>query len=97
MEELEVHLLSLLKGEHSSLAISFNDHASNYVSVKEAAEEGSMLDFGDWVSEAEKQKAIDTNRVWAVQWYPQTPVGFHAVLASSLAVAVEAALAHDSV
>ena len=93
INELEDALLGLMKGEHSSLSISLNDqNGPNYMTVKEAIEQSDMFDAGDWSSEEERQKAIATNRAWTVHWYPDTPVGFYAVHASTLAAAVEAAL-----
>ena len=91
MEELEQKLRSLLKGEFSSLSIEFNRHKANYETAALAILTGTYQP-ADWVSEAEKQKAIDTDSVWTLQWYPDTPVGFYAVAASSLKAIVCAAL-----
>lgn len=79
----EEKLRILLKGEHSSLTLSFNDGCGpNYMTVAQEEEEG--LGFGDWVSEDERGKAIATNSKWILQWYPDTPIGFYAVAASSI-------------
>lgn len=79
IEELESILLGLLKGQHSSLRISFNeDNGPNYQTVAECADDHY------WVSEEEKQKGSDTNRMWEIQWYPDSPVGSHSIAASSL-------------
>ncbi len=91
MDDLETKLLGMLHGEHSSLTITFNDHACNYCTVKEAIERDDYA-HADWVSDEEKANAVATNRVWVVQWYPNTPVGFCAVAASSLAAAISSAL-----
>lgn len=88
MDDLERRLRGLLKGEHSSLTIGFNeDHAPNYMTAAEyeATEPGD-----DWVSETEREKALENNTVWSIQWYPQTPVGFCRLKASSLGALVEA-------
>lgn len=42
------------------------------------------------MSEEEKQKALDTGEIWTLQWYPETPVGFICVAASSLTVLLKA-------
>lgn len=96
-ELVERELRALLKGEHSSLTIGFNDdHACNYATAQEWHDEWGQYGGGadddriDWVSEEERQKAIANNSVWTCQWYPHTPVGFHCVGASSL----DALLAH---
>jgi hypothetical protein len=38
----------------------------------------------DFVSEDEYNKAVATDSVWDLQWYPDTPIGFYRILASSL-------------
>lgn len=93
MKDLEQQLRSKLHVEFSSLAIEFNNHACNYCSVAEAVGERDLYDFGTWVSEDEKQKAIETDSVWSIHWYPLSPVGFQCVLASTLEAAVSAFLA----
>lgn len=93
MKDLEQQLRSKLRGEFSSLAIEFNNHACNYCSVAEAVGERDLYDFGTWASEDEKQKAIATDSVWSIHWYPLTPVGFRCILASSLEVAMAAFMA----
>lgn len=86
--ELEKRLRALLNSENSSIHLTFNDHKSNYVTVAEEIAHGDW--HGDWISEEEKQKAIETDRAWTLQWYPDTPVGFYACSASTL----EALLTH---
>jgi len=94
--DIEKLLLSLLRGKHSSLTLSVNDEiACNYVSVKEGMEQGGYFESTDWVSEEEKQKCIETNRVWTLHWYPDTPVGFYSLSASTLGVLMEAVAKGD--
>jgi hypothetical protein len=87
----------LLKGEFSSLTLGFNDqHACNYVDAKTYERDfGDDAWCGDWVSETEHQKALETNSVWCLHWYPNTPVGFTALLASDLGVLLTAAFAES--
>jgi hypothetical protein len=66
-----------------SLTISFNDHATLYQTVAEWIADADMNNGQDWVSEDEKQRAIATDSVWVCQWYPDTPVGFCSLAASS--------------
>ena len=83
--ELEAALLSLLKGEHSSLTIAFNeDHACNYETAEQWDDYRSPESRIDWVSEEEREKAVAGNSVWTCQWYPNTSVGFCCIGASSL-------------
>jgi hypothetical protein len=86
---LEPVLRGLLKGEHSSLTIGFNDdHACNYVTAQQFDTEWGGYSGEDcrinWLSDADRDAALAGNLVWTLQWYPNTPVGFRCVGASSL-------------
>lgn len=87
---IEEKLKSLLKGEFSSLSIEYNDHASCYVTAREADEHGE-LEYGTWVSDDEKAKALESNSVWRLQYYPDTPVGSYVILASTLEACMKCA------
>ena len=77
--------------EHKAAMIIYhNDYKNNYDSIEEAVE----CEFNDWVSEEEKQKALETGEIWQVQWYPDTPIGFCVVSASTLEAALESANAN---
>lgn len=80
----------------ASLHLTHNDHLSYYRTVKEAIED-SDHGYGDdcWVSPEQKQKAIDTNDCWTIQWYPDTPVGFCLLSAADLDVLLAAASSDD--
>jgi hypothetical protein len=91
-------LLALLHGTFSSLSIGFNeDHACNYVTAQGWRDEfgfyrGDGDDRINWASDADRLNAIETNSVWTIQWYPQTPVGFCCVGASTFEAAAQLAL-----
>lgn len=85
--DMEAKLRSLLKGEFSSLSITFNDDACNY---RPASLDG--YEHAEWVNDEERDKAIADNAVWVLQWYPDTPVGFYRVAGATLASVVDAAL-----
>ena len=89
-------LLKLLKGKCSSLTIGFNDHhASNYVDAAGWRDEYGKYgkdDMVEWASDEEREKAIRENSVWTIQWYPETPVGFYCVGASTFEAAAKFAL-----
>ena len=97
-------LLSLLKGEFSSLTIGFNDeHACNYATAQKYHDEWGQYGGGtaendriDWPSEEERQKAIRENSVWTIQWYPNTPIGFNCVAASTFEAAARYALRYEA-
>lgn len=89
LEQLENRLRALLKGKYSSLSISFNEsNGPNYWTVAED-DDGDPMPHADWISEEERLKARAENSCWTLQWYPNTPVGFCAVKASSLTALFE--------
>ena len=72
--------------EHKcGLHLSHNEHLDVYETVEE------FYDPGDFVSEAEWLKAIKEDGVWVLHWYPNTPIGFTRIAASTLD-ALESAL-----
>jgi hypothetical protein len=73
----------------ASLHLSHNPHKSNYETVEQYAK-WRELDNEDWASEEQKNKAIATNDVWELQWYPNTPIGFNIMLAADLDVLLDA-------
>lgn len=81
-----------LPAHKCGLCIEHNQHRNDYQTVAAWLEDREALGTGpNWVSAEERQRAIDTGEVWEIQWYPQTPVGFYHVAASTLAAALKAA------
>ena len=81
----------------ASLILTHNDHKSYYKTVAQAVEENDHGYRDDnWVSPEQKQKAIDTNKCWMLQWYPDTPRGFYILSAADLDVLLAAACAHET-
>lgn len=70
----------LLPPHKVSLHLTHNDHRAVYQSVAEFVED----DRDAFVSEAEYEKAVATDELWELQWYPDTAVGFHRRMASTL-------------
>jgi hypothetical protein len=72
--------------EHKcGLHLSHNEHRDVYETVEQ-------FYAADWfVSPEEWRKAIAEDSVWVLHWYPETPVGFHSIAASTLE-AIEAKL-----
>ncbi len=66
--------------------ISRNDHASCYQSIKDYVQNNDID-----IETNELHKAIETNELWTILWYPHTPVGFFQVAASTLDRALELA------
>lgn len=81
----------LLKGEFSSMHITFNDHKSNYVTLaQEMQDRPDWYEDDDFISPEDRQKCAETDTIWSVQWYPHTPVGFCHMHASSFALLLSA-------
>jgi len=72
---------NLFPKHDASLHLTHNQHKAYYMTVLECIE---ARDFGynDWISDEQRDKAIETNECWFLQWYPNTPVGF-CILASA--------------
>ena len=68
------------------LYLSHNEHRDVYETVEEFYE----ADF--FVSPEDMQKCIDTDELWELQWYPETPIGFHKVNGSSLEIVLKRAM-----
>ena len=75
----------------ASLHLTHNQHKAYYKTVVQEIEDGGF-GYEDWVSPEQKQKAIDTDECWTLQWYPETPVGFCLLSAADLDVLLAAAL-----
>ena len=90
--DVERKLRGLLRGQFSSLSIGFNDdHACNYVTAGEWPEYRDNEECRiEWASDEERERAISQNSVWTLQWYPNTPVGFNCIGASSLGAIIAA-------
>lgn len=74
-------LLKLLPQHECGLHLNHNDHKNVY----ETAEQWIVdNDWCDWENDEAKQRAIATDSIWTLQWYPDTPVGFYAVAAPTL-------------
>lgn len=73
------------------LALEHNENRNYYQTVaefeKDYADRNHPL---DWVSKEQRDKAIKTNELWNLHWYPNTPISFHSVYAADLDVLLEA-------
>lgn len=76
----------------ASLHLTHNEHKSYYQTVQQRIDDGDHGMTDDcWVSPEQRQKAIDTNECWTLQWYPDTPVGFCILSAADIDVLLAAA------
>lgn len=72
--------LGWLPPHKCGLYLEHNAHRDVYESVEDAVEELGA----SWVSPGERNRALQTGEIWTLQWYPETPVGFNLIAASSL-------------
>jgi hypothetical protein len=76
-----------LPDHEAAFYLQHNEHKSYYETAEQWITEQESFGEGphfDWVSDDERQKAIDEDSVWIMQWYPDTPIGFCCLAASSL-------------
>jgi len=77
--------------KHINLTIEHNPHKAVYQNVEQwlVAE---CHDDPDKVNPDDRAAMLATDEVWVIQWYPDTPIGFHIVYAATLPRALERAL-----
>lgn len=82
--------------DKAGLTLEHNPHKGGYTPLTEWLSNHDMLpridktSFAD-ISDEERQKCIDEDNIWVLQWYPNTPVSFYAVAASTLEGVLKAA------
>lgn len=76
------------------LTITHNPHRTDYATVEKylalCEERGHGYDESELAPE-DRARAIETDELWVVQWYPDTPVGSCVVAAATLERALERA------
>ena len=76
--------------EHKcGLYLNHNEHRDVYETVEE------YYEAEDFISLEERNKSIAEDNVWVLQWYPNTPIGFNRIAASTLE-AIEAKLKEEN-
>ena len=66
----------------AGLHLIHNEHRDYYQTAKEWIEEQAD-DYLSWPA-GEKEKAIAEDSIWVLHWYPDTPIGFYCLAASTL-------------
>lgn len=66
----------------AGLSLSHNEHRNYYESVEQWLE--GRPEMYEWQAPSARLRAIETDEVWTLQWYPDTPVGFLAIAAPTL-------------
>jgi len=80
----------------AGMYLTHNQHKDYYETVAQHIEEYVNIEKHDFVSEEDYQKCIDTNELWELQWYPETPIGFHKVNGSTLEIVLKRAMEIDA-
>lgn len=70
-----------LPAHKGGLFLSHNEHRNYYEPLTSWLKSRGPF---DWESGAHRQRAIDTDECWVLQWYPNTPIGFLLVAAPTL-------------
>jgi hypothetical protein len=70
----------------ASLTLEHNDHKGIYQSAADWIADNEMF---DWRDDAAKQRAIETDSIWTLMWYPDTPVGSYDIAAPTLEEVLE--------
>jgi hypothetical protein len=89
-EALQARLLSLITGPFGSFTLSFNDE-NGYQTVEQRLKTEPRDRLPEWISDAERDKAIVTNSMWTLHWYPAGEVSFYCIAAASLSALLDAA------
>jgi hypothetical protein len=77
----------------AGLYLTHNQHKDYYETVEQISVLEYMgIDKDDFVSHEDYQKCIDTDELWELQWYPETPIGSHKVCGSTLEIVLQRAL-----
>jgi hypothetical protein len=68
------------------LILHHNENRSLYKTVAEFLEDREDPNYAaTWQSPEHRARAIATNELWELQWYPVTPIGFLNIWAPTLA------------
>ncbi|MBP2661952.1 MAG: hypothetical protein H6Q69_4984 [Firmicutes bacterium] len=67
------------------LYLTHNNHKDYYLTATQAIEDEEKDECPVcWENEESKQEARDTNEIWTLQWYPETPIGSYHIAAPTL-------------
>lgn len=89
-------LLALLPKHKYGLFLTHNEHRDYYEKADDYIREGCERPAQTvWKDDEAKQRAIATDEIWELQWYPDTPIGFYHVAAPTLHELLELAKTCD--
>lgn len=72
--------------EHKAgLTLNHNQHKNVYETVEEYINKNSQYyDDESWATPTSKKRAIETDELWELHWYPNTPIGFNTAFGAAL-------------
>lgn len=89
--EIAEGLTGLLPSHKASLSIEHNRHLDYYRTAEEEILTNDSYYDEESFPEGEREKCIASNEIWTLHWYPETPVGFNLIHASTLEALLQAA------
>lgn len=77
----------------SGLYLSHNEHKDYYQTAKYfiEEEESNKKDVLQWATGTSRERCIETDEIWRLQWYPNTPIGFYVIYGATLEEVLEKA------
>lgn len=77
--------------EHKCGLYLTHNHHKDYYTLAEIYLDYSKIDNDDFATPTSKQRCIETDQIWELQWYPNTPIGFNKVWGATLEDVLEKA------
>ncbi len=94
-QNVNLQEITLIFPQHkASLHLTHNEHLGSYETVQQLIDD-KHCDYTSWISEEQKEKAIEANDCWTLHWYPDTPIGFYTLAAHDLDKLLEEACKVD--
>lgn len=83
MNEKLNNIEEMFPKHEASLHITHNQHKAYYNKIEEHIKDRKIRD-DEWATPTSKQRAIQNDSLWELQWYPNTPVGFNLLFGATL-------------
>lgn len=89
MRKIDKTANDLFPKHNCGLYLTHNRHKDMYETVEDLLNGEDKPD--DWATKTSRERAIKNDELWELQWYPDTPVGFHRIYAATLEEVLKAA------
>ena len=75
----------MLPAHNCGLFLTHNEHLNYHETAEQyLSDAASRSASANWKDDESKQRAIQANEIWELQWYPRTPVASYCVAAPTL-------------